>query len=90
MVFDMFCISRSSAGCKNCIKNIIPSESYKFFKSGSQYNYFVCKIPYRRARLAECAHSAKRAHVRARAKVSYIQTITIRVQTSNRDISKQL
>ena len=32
----MFCISSSRAGCtKNASKNIIPSESYEFFKSGS-------------------------------------------------------
>ena len=53
IVFDMFCISRSRAGCKKIASiDIIPSGSYEFFN---------------------LAHN----------------TITIRVQTSNRDISKQ-
>ena len=42
MFFNMFRISRSRAGCKKTVsKNIIPSGSYEFFKSGSQYNYYI-------------------------------------------------
>ena len=43
MVFDMFCISRSRAGCKkNALKNIMI-----FFKSGSQYNYYYMRANYK-------------------------------------------
>ena len=46
MVFDMFCISRSKAGCKKkCIKKIVfLAKVMNFFKYGSQYYYFTCAL----------------------------------------------
>ena len=37
MVFDMFCISRSRAGCKNRIKNIIPSGSNELLARNTNF-----------------------------------------------------
>ena len=37
----MFLICFVSQGVEQDTKNIIPSGSYEFFKSGSQYNYYI-------------------------------------------------
>ena len=57
MIFDMFCISRSRAGCQKTHQKIL-----LLAEAGGSYEFF------------NLAHN----------------TITIRMQISNRDISKQL